>query len=209
MAELLDIYDENKNHIGTEDRNIVHEKGLWHKTIHCWIVKDKKNIIFQRRASHLDDNPSKLYTTASGHLKAGETLDNAFRREISEEIGITVDNPKRLFEVIYKTDFITKSNKEFHDRVFCNIFFANYDAPLSSYNIQTDELDGIVEVGINDALDLFDGKVEKINGKSYLKEGKEFVLKNIELSKKDFLTNPNETCKEKYSYILKAILEKL
>ena len=47
--ELLDIYDEKGNLIGTEDRKIVHEKGLWHKTVHCWLYDDKGNIFFQIR----------------------------------------------------------------------------------------------------------------------------------------------------------------
>ena len=100
MSELLDIYDENGNHIGIEDRNIVHQKGLWHKTIHCWIVKDRNHILFQKRSSNLLDNPNKLYTTASGHIKAGESLHDAFAREVSEELGIAVPKPQKLFEQI-------------------------------------------------------------------------------------------------------------
>ena len=30
--EYLDIYDDEGNFLGKEERGIVHEKGLWHKT---------------------------------------------------------------------------------------------------------------------------------------------------------------------------------
>ena len=209
MAELLDIYDENGKHLGVEDRNVVHQKGLWHKTIHCWIVKDGDKIVFQKRGSLLDDNPAKLYTTASGHLKAGESLEDAFKRETAEELGIQIENPQRLLEVVYKADFITKSNKEFHDRVFCNMYFAKCDIPLSSYHVQEEELDGVVEMKIRDVMDLFDGKVETIKGAGYLLENGAFKMKDLDLTMDAFLTVPPETCKSKYGYVLDAILEKL
>lgn len=209
MVELLDIYDENKNHIGQEDRNIIHQKGLWHKTIHCWIVKDNEKIIFQKRASTLIDNPSKLYTSASGHIKANESIEEAFKRETLEELGIQANNPIKLFEVKYIADFMTKKNTEFHDRVFCNIFMCKNDTPLEKYTPQEEELDGIVELSIKDCIELFNDKIEKIKGKGYIKEDKEMKLKEIEITQKDFITVGNETCKSKYEYILKEILTKI
>ena len=75
--EHLDIYDEYMNKIGTEKRDIVHQNGLWHKTVHCWIYDDIGNVYFQIRA-----DSGKLYTTASGHVLAGETVRDAFHREV-------------------------------------------------------------------------------------------------------------------------------
>ena len=206
MSELLDIYDESGKHIGIEDRNIVHQNGLWHKTIHCWIVKDKSHILFQKRSANLLDNPNKLYTTASGHIKAGETLHDAFAREVSEELGISVSKPQKLFEQIYKTDFIKKNGQPYHDRVFCNVFVAFCDLSLDKYHPQEEELDGIAEVDIHDALSLFKGEVEKINSSMYSRENGIYSLKEKELCLSDFLCNPTETHYHKYGKeILKLI----
>ena len=209
MSELLDIYDENGNHIGVEDRNLVHQNGLWHKTIHCWIVKDRSHILFQKRAKNLLDNPSKLYTTSSGHVQAGESLDDAFKREISEELGIEISNPQKLFEIIYKTDFMKKNNTEYHDRVFCNIFMAFCDLSLENYHPQEEELDGIAEVKIADALSLFKGEVSEISGKLYSRDEGEYSLKDTSFSCSDFLCNPTETYYEKYGRVLEEILKLL
>ena len=118
--ELLDIYDENGNLIGTEDRKIVHEKGLWHKTVHCWLYDDKGNIFFQIRKEE-----KTFYTTASGHVSSGETLKEAFGREIKEEIGIDIDyNNAELIEVVnFKLDKVKKDGSVFIDRAlsYCNI----------------------------------------------------------------------------------------
>ena len=209
MSEFLDIYDESGKHIGVEDRNIVHQNGLWHKTIHCWIVKDKNHILFQKRSSKLLDNPNKLYTTSSGHVKAGETLSDAFSREISEELGVKVSNPQKLFELVYKTDFIRRDNSEYHDRVFCNVFFAFCDLPLTEYHLQEEELDGIAEVKISDALSLFKGEVDSISGKLYSRDDGEYSLKNVDFKLSNFLCNPNETHYQKYGRVLEEILKLL
>lgn len=65
---LLDIYDENGILIGTEYRKIVHEKGLWHKTVHCWLYDNYGNIFFQ-----IKKEEKTFYTTASGHVSSGAT----------------------------------------------------------------------------------------------------------------------------------------
>ncbi len=209
MSELLDIYDEDGNHIGIEDRNIVHQNGLWHKTIHCWIVKDKKYILFQKRSATLLDNPNKLYTTASGHIKAGENLHDAFAREVGEELGINVPKPQKLFEQIYKTDFIKKNGTPYHDRVFCNVFFTFCDLPLEQYHPQEAELDGIAEVDIYDVLSLFKLERDSVDATLYEKENGKYVTVKKSLSRDDFLCNPTETYYTKYGRNLEEIIKKL
>ena len=81
--EFLDIYDENGNHLGKEERGVVHKQALWHKTVHCWLFDKDGYVYFQKRADE-----KKLYTTASGHVMAGETVEQGFAREIREEIGV-------------------------------------------------------------------------------------------------------------------------
>ena len=71
--EYLDIYDEEKKFLGTEERNIVHRDALWHNTVHCWLYDIEGNVYFQIRKEE-----EKLYTTASGHVLAGETIKEAF-----------------------------------------------------------------------------------------------------------------------------------
>lgn len=48
--EYLDTYDEQGNFIKKEDRKIVHELGLWHNTVHCWLYDKLGNIYFQIRS---------------------------------------------------------------------------------------------------------------------------------------------------------------
>ena len=45
--EYIDIYTENRKHIGKETRDIAHRNALWHKTIQCWLYDKAGNIIFR------------------------------------------------------------------------------------------------------------------------------------------------------------------
>ena len=37
--ELIDIFDENMNLLGTALKSQAHREGLWHKTFHCWLAR--------------------------------------------------------------------------------------------------------------------------------------------------------------------------
>ena len=42
--EILKIFDEHKNQIGTANREEVHQKGYWHETFHCWFIGEEMGI---------------------------------------------------------------------------------------------------------------------------------------------------------------------
>ena len=49
MVELFDVLDEQGNKTGkTENKKIIHEKGLWHSAVHIWIYNSKGEILLQK-----------------------------------------------------------------------------------------------------------------------------------------------------------------
>lgn len=199
--ELLDIYDEKENYIGTEERKIVHQKALWHKTVHCWLYDKLGNVYFQIRK-----NEKTFYTTASGHVSAGETLKEAFGREIKEEIGINIDYEKaELIEVVnFKLDRENKDGSMFRDRAFANVFAYKIDN-TPTFNLDPNEVIGIVKVNAKEALDLFKNENGKINA--------EIINLDNSITKRlvdfnEFLVNKNETAVGKYGKVLEFIIQK-
>lgn len=90
--EMIKIYDEQKNPLGITSRDIVHQKGYWHDTFHCWFLKNENNIdyiYFQLRSKVKNDFPNLLDITAAGHILANETVGEGIR-EIKEELGMDV-----------------------------------------------------------------------------------------------------------------------
>jgi isopentenyldiphosphate isomerase len=158
--EYLDIYDENQKYLGKEFRDVVHRDGLWHKTIHCWLYDKKGNVYFQIRKEE-----GTFYTTASGHVSAGETLKEAFGREIKEEIGLDIDyeHSKQIDMVVWKMDRKKSDGSLFIDRAFASIFVNEFEGDYNDFNFQEAEVKGVVKVNAKDTLELFKGNKKEIN----------------------------------------------
>lgn len=131
--EFLDIVDENNNLTGEiEERNYVHELGLWHRHSSCWIMNNNGGILLQKRASTKKRNPSK-WSKTGGHVETGETPIKALKREVLEEIGTKLRDDQIEFIKEFKNN--TESNKSFNYNYFVRV---NYR--IEEYIIQKEEL---------------------------------------------------------------------
>lgn len=199
--EYLDIYDEQGNFLGTEERSVVHTKGLWHKTVHCWLYDKEGNIFFQRRADR-----GTLYTTSSGHLSAGESVTEAFQREIKEEIGLDIDasDATHVNVVPFQMDRIKEDGSVFRDRAFANVYVDLYEGDYKDFHMDESEVSGIVIVNAKDALELFQKEEGTLLGKE-ISVNNEVTEREIRLT--EFLVNDGETFIEKYGDVLRKIIE--
>jgi len=198
--EKLDIYDEYMNKIGSEDRDIVHQKGLWHNTVHCWVYDDDKNVFFQIRA-----NSGKLYTTASGHVLAGETVRDAFKREIKEEIGIDMDiSDAEPVEITFWRQDKVKNGTPWHDRAFSHIYINKIARGFDKFHFQPEEVSGIVKINATDCLDVLMGKKISTPAVKITDDG----TFQVNITTQDFLTGPGEIAVIKYGNILQQIINK-
>jgi isopentenyldiphosphate isomerase len=196
--EYLDTYDEYGNFIKKEEREKVHEDGLWHKTVHCWLYDKDGNIYFQIRTdSH------KLYTTASGHVLAGESIKEGFAREIKEELGIDNDTSNaEMVEInVWKMDKV-KNDKVIKDRAFANVYISEFNGDMKNFNIDKNELEGIVKVKSDDALRILKQEQGTCDCEKYI-EGK--VIKD-KLNFSDFLIFNKEIGIIKYGKILQRVI---
>lgn len=203
--EYLDIYTEEGNYIGKELRKTVHENALWHKTVHCWLYDSKGNVYFQIRKDE-----KKLYTTASGHVSAGESVNEAFDREINEEIGIDTSNliKEQIEIVFFRMNRENKDGSIFKDRAFANIFICRFDEPIEKFKFDLNEIDGLVKVNAKEAFDLLRLENGKIKGTIIEMKDDVVVERPKEIIFEDFLVNNGETGIGKYGDILEKIMFK-
>ena len=198
--EYLDIYDEEGNYIGKEDRKIVHRDALWHKTVHCWLYDKDGNVFFQRRKEE-----GTLYTTASGHIQAGETVAEGFGREIYEEIGMHVDiNKTHEVEVVrFVMDRPNKDGTLFRDRALANVYVCEFDGDYDEFNYDESEVSGIVKVNAKDTLEILKKEQGSVKGIEITKDN--IIERDIDFS--EFLVNVGETAYGKYGKILEKVIE--
>lgn len=204
--EYLDIYDENGNYLGEEERSIVHRDALWHKTIHCWLYDQEGNVYFQIRK-----DKGKLYTTASGHVQAKETLEEAFAREIEEEIGYKIDykKAKKIEMVPFRMDREEKDGSVFKDRAFANVYGCIFEGSLNDFDFQESELLGIVKMNAKQALEIIKNEKGNLKAQKCYKENHILKIADITISFEDFLVNKGETALGKYGKVLEFIVSEI
>ncbi|WP_145050329.1 NUDIX domain-containing protein [Paenibacillus xylanexedens] len=163
--ERFDFYDNQQNWLGTAPRTEVHAKGYWHRSFHCWIVRDEgaqRMVLFQRRRDIKDTFPLYYDITAAGHLTAGEQLHEA-SRELEEELGVQAAFETLTYLLTAKQELQGEvRGVPFIDREFSSVYGLCLYQSLEDYILQPSEVHGLYEVALDDLLALFRGEREVI-----------------------------------------------
>ncbi len=201
--EYLDYYDEQGNFLGTLPRDVVHRDGLWHNTVHAWLYTYDGRAIFQIRK---DSN--KFYTSASGHVDAGETIKDALARETKEELGLNIDaeNATLIDVVTWKMDKVKKDGTVVKDRAKAHVHLIPYIGDYKDFAFDENEVLGAVFVDAKDALELFSAKIDHISALIVKNENGQNITIETTVSLNDFLVMEGENQLEKYGSILTNII---
>lgn len=147
--EIFDIVDENGAPTGkTVSREEAHAKGLRHRTVHIWVVREvegKLQVLLQKRALDKDSFPGRLDTSSAGHMQAGDEPLESAQRELAEELGIFASDD----ELEYAGKFRGNYQKVFHDKLFKDnevafVFVYRKPVDIEKLTLQKEELDSVV-----------------------------------------------------------------
>ena len=129
--ELFPIVDEQGNVLGKILRGQAHDgRKVLHPVIHLHLFNSKGELYLQRRPDWKPIQPGKWDTAVGGHVSYGETVEQAFQREVMEELGISVPNPTPMGHYVFESNV---------EKELVNVFKTVYDGPV---NPSKDELDG-------------------------------------------------------------------
>jgi isopentenyldiphosphate isomerase len=159
--EMLKIFDENRNEIGVAPRDEVHKFGYWHETFHCWFVLSEGGVdylYFQLRSEIKKDYPNLLDITAAGHLLAHETILDGIR-EVKEELGIAVSFDSLISLGIIK---YCVEMENFIDKELASAFLYHSKHTFDEYELQVEEVSGIVRAEFNSFYELWFGNRHEI-----------------------------------------------
>lgn len=86
--EIYDVIDKLGNRISAATWTEVHTKGLLHQCASALIFKDKskQETLLQQRSLAMAQHPGFWQHAAGGHVLAGDTIDEAIRKELQEEL---------------------------------------------------------------------------------------------------------------------------
>lgn len=106
QEEMLEVVNEEGETIQSLPRSEIHgNPALLHRVVHVLVFNEKGELFLQKRSMNKDVAPGRWDTSVGGHVNAGETLDEAMRREMEEELGIAACTSKFLYTYIHSNEF--------------------------------------------------------------------------------------------------------
>ncbi|PYL26272.1 MAG: ribosomal RNA small subunit methyltransferase A [Verrucomicrobia bacterium] len=106
--ELFLVVDKDDRILRYGRRSDVHGNNLRHRAVHILIFSEAGEVYLQQRSRWKDRHPLKWDSSAAGHVAAGESYDEAARRELEEELSMNVPLGK-----IFKLPASARTDQEF------------------------------------------------------------------------------------------------
>jgi 16S rRNA (adenine1518-N6/adenine1519-N6)-dimethyltransferase len=88
--ERFPVVDNNDRILRDASRSEVHANNLRHRAVHILIFNPAGEVYLQQRSRCKDRHPLKWDSSAAGHVMAAESYDETARRELKEELGVSV-----------------------------------------------------------------------------------------------------------------------
>lgn len=174
--ELLNIFDQYRNKMGTAERSEVHRAGLWHEVFHCWIVSREPAgdfLYVQLRSAKKKDYPNLFDITAAGHLLFDESPEDGVR-EIEEELGIRI-----VYDDLIPLGVTACRMEQEHmiDAEFAHVYLLLQSPHADDFHLQAEETAGIAKVNLKEFANLWAGSLNEIRltGFLQLQNGREQI----------------------------------
>jgi isopentenyldiphosphate isomerase len=90
VTELVDVVDEDDVVVTTVERAVMRAGRLRHRAVFILVTASDGRLLVHRRSAAKDLWPGRWDIAVGGVVAAGESYDEAARRELAEEIGIEV-----------------------------------------------------------------------------------------------------------------------
>ncbi|HYA87007.1 MAG TPA: NUDIX domain-containing protein [Nitrospirota bacterium] len=179
------------------DRHEAHRTGAWHGAFHCLIIGELRGRgygLFQKRSMKKKIAPGKFDVSVGGHYSRGEDATTAGPREIKEELGI--DTRFTDLMPIGRRIFVYCFTPEVRECEFQDVFFLPRNIRPEELTLQPEELDGIIEIGVDQGISLLSRAVPHAEVPFHRLDGRRETLK---VSPDDFVPSLD-------NYYLKLLL---
>lgn len=119
--EQVILVDTNDQALGTMEKMEAHQKGVLHRAFSILLFNDEGKILLQKRAQNKYHSRGLWTNACCSHPLPGETLHDATRRRLFEEMGIDLQ-PAFSHTFIYKAQLDNNLIEHELDHVFVGNF---------------------------------------------------------------------------------------
>lgn len=126
MPEDIYVLNEDGEVCGLKDRQYVHNNGILHSAVQCWVMNGQGEILIQRRAATKDKSAGKWDVSFGGHCVKTENSENILIvnviKEGKEELGLNIKA-----QDIIKLGEVRYTSQENKNRELLGIFLVKVD----------------------------------------------------------------------------------
>ncbi|GAB7080636.1 NUDIX hydrolase [Megalodesulfovibrio paquesii] len=98
-VELVEAVDSRNRPLAVMPLQVVHAQQLFHRSVRIMVYNPAGKLYLQKRSRNKSVYPGRWEISASGHAQAGESQEDAARREVAEELGIHVERLSLRLEI--------------------------------------------------------------------------------------------------------------
>ncbi|MFD0772536.1 NUDIX domain-containing protein [Streptomonospora algeriensis] len=170
---LIDIYTDRNEHLGTEDKKIAHESGLWHRTFSCLALNpNAATVLLQKKSPgrYVFDRPDYADFTVGGHYHAGETIPEGVR-ELREELGL--DTPYTDLQPLGIRQTAVTLAPGWIEHEFQYWHLLPLDLDMADIPLDDAEVSGLVEIALDDAIALAGAETTQASARYLVRDGQD------------------------------------
>ncbi len=130
MNNLVVLVDTKDKETGVMDKLEAHQKGLLHRAFSVLIFNSADEFLIQRRAASKYHSAGLWSNTCCSHPAPEESISDAAKRRLKEEMGLSCNNLTELYHLIYKVEF--DNNLSEHELDHILIGFSDNKPKLNS-----------------------------------------------------------------------------
>jgi isopentenyldiphosphate isomerase/intracellular septation protein A len=103
--EWFPVVNEDGKVIGQAPRSVCHDgkSKLLHPVVHLHLFNKEGKLFLQKRSLKKDIQPGRWDTSVGGHIAPGESVEDALKRETSEEIGLKNIVPQFVHRYVWES----------------------------------------------------------------------------------------------------------
>ncbi len=117
-SEELILVDDDDNKLGTLSKADCHDgDGVLHRAFSLFLFDVRGNLLLQQRSSMKRLWPLYWSNSCCSHPRNGETMQEATRRRLSQELGVTAE-----LQFIYKFGYHARFEEIGSERELCSVF---------------------------------------------------------------------------------------
>nr|XP_043628771.1 nudix hydrolase 3-like [Erigeron canadensis] len=136
----------------SKPRSAVHRDGDYHRGVHVWIFAEStQQLLLQKRTDWKDSWPGLWDISSAGHVSAGDTSLITARRELQEELGVTLPNDAFELLFVFLQESVTNGGT-FIDNEFDDVYLVTTPdpIPLEAFTLQESEVSAVKYISVEE-----------------------------------------------------------